>query len=69
MAGRVDKARELTNGTQTNDALADCEAVWFWHPLLVLNLWRLVAQPGIRQNLNPQMTVTTKNSLTEESTV
>jgi hypothetical protein len=31
------KARELTNGTQTNDALADCEAVWFWHPLLVLS--------------------------------
>ena len=49
--------------------VADCEAVWFWHPLLVLNLRRLVAQPGIRRNLNPQMTVTTKNSLTEESTV
>ena len=29
MAGRVDKARELTNGTQTNDALADGEVVWF----------------------------------------
>ena len=29
MAGRVDKARELTNGTRTNDALADGEVVWF----------------------------------------
>ena len=50
MAGRVDKARELTNGTRTNallpveafgvDGFADGEAVWFWHPLLVLNPWR-----------------------------
>ena len=29
MAGRVDKARELTNGTQTIGALADGEVVWF----------------------------------------
>src|SRR5713101_1101835 len=46
MAGRVDKARELTNGTQTNDALADGEAVWFWHPLLVLSSRRLVGPTG-----------------------
>jgi hypothetical protein len=58
MAGRVDQARELTNGTQTNDALADCEAVWFWHPLLVLNLRRRVGPTGIGQTFNPQMTVT-----------
>src|SRR6266852_870005 len=60
MAGRVDQARELTNGTQTNDALADCEAVWFWHPLLVLNLRRRVGPTGIGQTFNPQMTVTTR---------
>jgi hypothetical protein len=46
MAGRVDKARELTNGTRTNGALADGEAVWFWHPLLVLNSRRLVGPTG-----------------------
>jgi hypothetical protein len=45
------KARELTNGTQTNGALADCEAVWFWHPLLVSSSRRLVAQPGINETL------------------
>jgi hypothetical protein len=47
MAGRVDLARELTNGTQTNGALADCEAVWFWHPLLVLSLRRRVGPTGL----------------------
>src|SRR5439155_10917299 len=31
-AGRVDKTRELTNGTRTNGANADGKAVWFWHP-------------------------------------
>ena len=46
MAGRVDKARELTNGTQTIGALADGEAVWFWHPLLVLSSRRLVGPTG-----------------------
>src|SRR5439155_25685513 len=43
-AGR--KARELTNGTQTNGANADGKAVWFWHPLLVLNPWRQVGPTG-----------------------
>jgi hypothetical protein len=38
-------------------ALADGEAVWFWHPLLVLNSRRLVGPTGRRQNLNPRMTV------------
>jgi hypothetical protein len=63
MAGRVDKARELTNGTQTDDAwpveafglrcgAADGEVVWFWHTLLVLNSRRLVAQPGIDKTLS-----------------
>jgi hypothetical protein len=47
MAGRVDKARELTNGTQTMGALADGEAVWFWHPLLVLSSRRLVGPTGL----------------------
>ena len=51
MAGRVDTARELTNGTQTNDALADGEAVWFWHPLLVLNSRRLVGPTGSGKTL------------------
>ena len=46
MAGRVDKARELTNGTQTIGALADGEAVWFWHPLLVSSSRRLVGPTG-----------------------
>ena len=66
-AGR--KARELTNGTRTNGAVArrslwrrrvaaDCEAVWFWHPLLVLNLRRRVGPTGLGQTFNPQMTVT-----------
>jgi hypothetical protein len=39
-------------------ALADGEAVWFWHPLLVLNSRRLVGPTGCRQSLNPRMTVT-----------
>ena len=47
MAGRVDTARELTNGTRTNDVLADGKAVWFWHPLLVLNSRRLVGPTGL----------------------
>jgi len=58
MAGRVDKARELTNGTLTNGANADGKAVWSWHPLLVLNLWRRVGPTGLRQPFNPRMTVT-----------
>jgi hypothetical protein len=58
MAGRVDEARELTNGTQTNGALADGKAVWFWHPLLVLNSRRRVSPTGLRQTFNPRMTVT-----------
>ena len=47
MAGRVDTARELTNGTQTNGANADGKAVWSWHPLLVLNLRRRVNPTGL----------------------
>jgi hypothetical protein len=39
-------------------ALADGKAVWFRHPLLVLNSRRLVGPTGRRQNLNPRMTVT-----------
>jgi hypothetical protein len=58
MAGRVDKARELTNGTQTNGANADGKAVWFWHPLLVLNSRRRASPTGLRQAFNPRMTVT-----------
>src|SRR5713226_4040533 len=51
MAGRVDKARELTNGTQTNGANADGKAVWFWHPLLVLNSRRLSRPDRASTNL------------------
>src|SRR5438034_7509293 len=51
MAGRADKARELTNDTRTNDADADGEAVWFWHPLLVLNPWRQVGPTGLGTSL------------------
>ena len=51
MAGRVDTARELANGTRTNGALADGKAVWFWHPLLVLNPWRLVGPTGLGTSL------------------
>jgi len=47
MAGRVDKARELTNGTRTNGANADGKAVWSWHPLLVLNSRRRVGPTGL----------------------
>ena len=32
------------------DGFADGEAVWFWHPLLVLNPWRL-SQPD-RASIN-----------------
>ena len=44
---------------ETNDALADGEVVWSWHPLLVLNLRRFVDPTGIVQTFNPQMTVAT----------
>src|SRR5216684_404929 len=37
---------------------ADGKAVWFWHPLLVLNLRRRVGPTGLRQTFNPRMTVT-----------
>ncbi len=59
MAGRVDTARELTNGTLTNGAKADGEVVWSWHPLLVLNLRRLSQPDRVLTNLNPPMTVAT----------
>jgi len=51
MAGRVDKARELTNGTQTDGANADGKAVWSWHPLLVLNPRRQVGPTGLCTSL------------------
>src|SRR5437867_4011021 len=51
MAGRVDTARELTNGTRTNGANADGKAVWFWHPLLVLNSRRQVGPTGLGTSL------------------
>jgi hypothetical protein len=43
---------------ETIGAYADGKAVWFWHPLLVLNSRRLVGPTGRGQNLNPRMTVT-----------
>jgi hypothetical protein len=43
---------------ETIGALADGKAVWFWHPLLVLNSRRRVGPTGRRQDLNPRMTVT-----------
>jgi hypothetical protein len=49
MAGRV--SRELTNGTRTNGANADGKAVWFWHPLLVLNSRRQVGPTGLGTSL------------------
>src|SRR3981189_3349152 len=52
------KTRERSNGAQTNDVVADGEAVWSWHPLLVSSWWRHVGPTGLRQTLNPLMTVT-----------
>jgi hypothetical protein len=44
--------------SETNDVVADGEAVWSWHPLLVSS-WRRLRRPDrVRQNLNPPMTVT-----------
>src|SRR6266478_2982346 len=57
IAGR-DEPRERFAARKMIGALADGEAVWFWHPLLVLNSRRLVGPTGRRQNLNPRMTVT-----------
>ena len=57
IAGR-DEPRERSAACKMIGALADGEAVWFWHPLLVLNSRRLVGPTGRRQNLNPRMTVT-----------
>jgi hypothetical protein len=33
IAGQADKAFERSTGAQTNDANADGEVVWSWHPL------------------------------------
>jgi hypothetical protein len=52
-------AREHSSGTLTNDANADGEVVWSWHPLLVLNLRRLSHPNRALTNLNPLMTVAT----------
>jgi hypothetical protein len=43
---------------ETIGALADGKAVWFWHPLLVLNSRRLSRPDRAQTNLNPRMTVT-----------
>ena len=67
MAGRVDTARELTNGTQTNGANADGKAVWSWHPLLVSSQRRQVGPTGSDKPLIPDDGDKT-NSLTGEST-
>src|SRR6266446_9764653 len=40
------------------DGFADGKAVWFWHPLLVLNSRRSVGPTGLRQTFNPRMPVT-----------
>src|SRR5438309_12055721 len=53
MAGRVDTARELTNGTQTNGANAYGKAVWSWHPLLVSSQRRQVGPTGSDKPLIP----------------
>jgi hypothetical protein len=57
IAGR-DEPRERCAARETIGALADGKAVWFWHPLLVLNSRRQVGPTGRRQSLNPRMTVT-----------
>jgi hypothetical protein len=58
MAGRVDETCERSNGALTNEVAADGKAVWSWHPLLVSSWRRQVGPTGLRQNLNPPMTVT-----------
>jgi NO-binding membrane sensor protein with MHYT domain len=45
IAGRVDEARERSDGAQTNGANAYGKAVWSWHPLLMLN-WRRLSRPN-----------------------
>jgi len=56
VAGR-DEPHERCAACKMIGAFADGEAVWFWHPLLVLSSRRLVGPTGHRQNLNPRMTV------------
>src|SRR5260370_23240583 len=59
IAGR-DEPRERNAACKMIGALADGEAVWFWHPLLVSS-WRRrnQARRGL-MNLNPPVTVTTR---------
>ena len=57
VAGR-DEPRERYAAGKTNDAVADGKTVWSWHPLLVLSLRRSYEPNRVRQNLNPQTTVT-----------
>src|SRR5439155_18852095 len=57
IAGRHEP-RERFAACKMIGALAYGEAVWFWHPLLVLNSRRLVGPTGLRQTFNPRMTVT-----------
>jgi hypothetical protein len=50
IAGR-DEPRERSAACETIGALAYGEAVWFWHPLLVLNSWRQVGPTGLDKPL------------------
>jgi hypothetical protein len=68
MAGRVDTARELTNGTLTTTLFAYGKAVWSWHPLLVSSQRRQVGPTGSDKPLIPDDGDKT-NSLTGESTI
>src|SRR6202140_4333816 len=54
IAGR-DEPRERLAACKMIGALADGKAVWFWHPLLVLNSRRRVSPTGLRQTFNPRM--------------
>ena len=42
---------------KTNDAEADGEIVWSWHPMLVSSLRRLVGPTGRDKTFNPKATV------------
>jgi len=68
IAGQAYVACEHSPARWTNDACADGEVVWSWHPLLVPS-WRRQSRPNRAQaSLDPPTTVTIKNSLTGEST-
>ena len=46
-------------GTIDDNAAAYGEGVWFWHPMLVSSLRRLVRLNRVGQTVNPKATVTT----------